>query len=78
MDAARLSFASGQEQIAGLLRVAAPVSFGRLCIAPLVGEFLARHPQLRIDLRLSDQNEDMLKENIDLAIRIGVVKAKDW
>ncbi|SFO95575.1 DNA-binding transcriptional regulator, LysR family [Pseudomonas sp. NFACC24-1] len=74
VDAARLSFASGQEQIAGLLRVAAPVSFGRLCIAPLVGEFLARHPQLRIDLRLSDQNEDVLKENIDLAIRIGAVK----
>lgn len=76
LDAARLSFASGQEQIAGLLRVAAPVSFGRLCIAPLVGEFLARHPQLRIDLRLSDQNEDVLKENIDLAIRIGVVKSE--
>ncbi len=45
-----------------------------MCIAPLVGEFLARHPQVRIDLRLSDQNEDVLKENIDVAIRIGVVK----
>ncbi|UZE86655.1 LysR family transcriptional regulator [Pseudomonas viciae] len=74
LAAARLKFVSGQEQIAGPLRVAAPVSFGRLCIAPLVGEFLARHPQVRIDLRLSDQNEDVLKENIDVAIRIGVVK----
>lgn len=74
LNAARLSFASGQEQIAGPLRVAAPVSFGRLCIAPLVGQFLARYPKVRIDLRLSDQNEDVLKENIDLAIRIGVVK----
>lgn len=74
LDAARLSFASGQEEIAGPLRVAAPVSFGRLCIAPLLGEFLARHPKVRIDLRLNDQNEDVLKENIDLAIRIGTVK----
>ncbi|MEN2395092.1 LysR family transcriptional regulator [Pseudomonas halotolerans] len=74
LNTARLSFASGQEQIAGPLRVAAPVSFGRLCIAPLIGEFLARHPQVQIDLRLSDQNEDVLKENIDVAIRIGVVK----
>ncbi|MCQ6259805.1 LysR family transcriptional regulator [Pseudomonas sp. Q11] len=74
LDTARLSFTRGQEQIAGPLRVAAPVSFGRLCIAPLMREFLARHPQVQIDLRLSDQNEDVLKENIDVAIRIGVVK----
>ncbi|AOE63217.1 LysR family transcriptional regulator [Pseudomonas corrugata] len=74
LDTARLSFASGQEQVAGPLRVAAPVSFGRLCIAPLVGDFLARHPQVRIDLRLSDQHEDVLKENIDVAIRIGGVQ----
>ncbi|MCL6704538.1 LysR family transcriptional regulator [Pseudomonas sp. T1.Ur] len=74
LDAARLGFANGQEQIAGPLRVTAPVSFGRLCIAPLVGRFLARHPRVRLDLRLSDQNEDVLKENIDVAIRIGAVK----
>lgn len=74
LDTARLSFTRGQEQIAGPLRVAAPVSFGRLCIAPLIGEFLARHPQVQIDLKLNDQNEDVLKENIDVAIRIGVVK----
>ncbi|MCI0993523.1 LysR family transcriptional regulator [Pseudomonas corrugata] len=74
LDTARLSFASGQEQVAGPLRVAAPVSFGRLCIAPLLGDFLARHPQVRIDLRLSDQHEDVLKENIDVAIRIGGIK----
>ncbi|XVN17963.1 LysR family transcriptional regulator [Pseudomonas corrugata] len=74
LDTARLSFASGQEQVAGPLRVAAPVSFGRLCIAPLVGDFLVRHPEVRIDLRLSDQHEDVLKENIDVAIRIGGVQ----
>ncbi|MBT2342070.1 MULTISPECIES: LysR family transcriptional regulator [Pseudomonas] len=74
LNSARLSFASGQEQVAGPLRVAAPMSFGRLCIAPLMGEFLARHPQVRIDLRLSDQHEDVLKENIDVAVRVGAVK----
>lgn len=74
VETATRSFTSGQEQIAGPLRVAAPVSYGRLCIAPLIGTFLQRHPDVRIDLRLSDHNEDLLKENIDLAIRIGVVK----
>lgn len=76
VETATRSFTSGQEQIAGPLRVAAPVSYGRLCIAPLIGTFLQRHPDVRIDLRLSDHNEDLLKENIDLAIRIGVVKSE--
>src|SRR3989344_3915903 len=76
LEAATRSFTSGQEQIAGPLRVAAPVSYGRLCIAPLIGPLLQRHPEVRIDLRLSDHNEDLLKENIDLAIRIGVVKSE--
>ena len=76
LETATRSFTSGQEQIAGPLRVAAPVSYGRLCIAPLIGPFLQRHPDVRIDLRLSDHNEDLLKENIDLAIRIGVVKSE--
>ena len=75
LESATRSFTSGQEQIAGALRIAAPVSYGRLCIAPLIGPFLQRHPEVRIDLRLSDQNEDLLKENIDVAIRIGVVKS---
>jgi DNA-binding transcriptional LysR family regulator len=74
LEIATRSFASGQEQIAGPMRIAAPVSYGRLCIAPLLKEFLQRYPDVRIDLRLSDHNEDLLKENIDLAIRIGVVK----
>ena len=74
LETATRSFASGQEQIAGPLRVAAPVSYGRLCLAPLLRVFLQRYPDVRIDLRLSDHNEDLLKENIDLAIRIGAVK----
>lgn len=76
LETATRSFTSGQEQIAGPLRVAAPVSYGRLCIAPLIGTFLQRHPDVRIHLRLSDHNEDLFKENIDLAIRIGVVKSE--
>ena len=74
LESATLSFASGQEQVAGLLRIAAPVSYGRLCLAPRLGRFLQRHPNVRIDLRLNDHHEDLLREDIDLAIRIGAVK----
>lgn len=73
VEAATLSFATGQEQIAGRLRISAPVSYGRLRIAPLLGVFLRRYPNVQIDLRLSDQLEDVLKEDIDLAVRIGRV-----
>ena len=76
LEAAMLSFATGQEQIAGPLRLAAPVTYGRLCVVPLIGKFLARYPDVAIDLRLSDHNEDLLKENIDLAIRIGTVRTE--
>lgn len=74
LESATRSFASGQEQIAGPLRIAAPVSYGRLCIAPLIGSFLHTYPEVRIDLRLNDHNEELLTENIDVAIRIGVLK----
>ena len=50
LEHATRSFASGQEQIAGPLRIAAPVSYGRLCIAPLIGAFLQRHPDVQLSL----------------------------
>ncbi|MCH7909326.1 MAG: LysR family transcriptional regulator [Candidatus Hydrogenedentes bacterium] len=55
----------------GTLRVNAPVSYGRLFIAPLMGEFLDRYPSLRTDLVLSDQFSDIIEEGYDVAVRIG-------
>lgn len=57
--------------LSGRLRVSAPVTFGELCLQPLLREFRAPHPALEIDLRLSDQFTDLAAEGIDLAIRIG-------
>jgi DNA-binding transcriptional LysR family regulator len=55
----------------GTLRVSAPLSYGRLFIAPLVAEFAAAHPALRLDLDLSDRFVDAVEEGFDLVIRIG-------
>ena len=55
----------------GLLRVSAPVAFGRLHIGPLLPRFFERYPQLRIDLDLTDRYIDLIAEQIDVAIRIG-------
>lgn len=54
----------------GPLRVAAPTSFGRLHIAPLVGLFLAAYPLIQLHLNLSDAYVDLLDGRFDLAIRV--------
>jgi len=55
----------------GLVRITAPLLFGRLHVATRVAPFLAAHPQVQIDLLLSDNIISMVDDAIDLSIRIG-------
>lgn len=55
----------------GTLKVTAPTSFSRLHIAPRLGEFLERYPEVKLDLHLTDHFEDIIRDGFDLAIRIG-------
>jgi DNA-binding transcriptional LysR family regulator len=74
IDNAEHSFQTGREAVAGPLRVASSVSFGRLQLAPRLRGFLQVHPQVSVDLQLSDQNVDLLSEGVDVAVRIGELK----
>lgn len=58
---------------AGLVRIGSSVGFGRLFIAPRIRALLERHPELSIDLALSDGIQDLIGEGLDLAVRIGEV-----
>lgn len=71
VDAAEHSFLTGREVVAGPLRIAAPVSFGRRRIAARLGNFLDRFPQVSVELLLSDDNKDLVADNIDVALRLG-------
>jgi DNA-binding transcriptional LysR family regulator len=55
----------------GLLRITAPVVFGRRHVTPVVAGFLARHREMRAELVLADRYLDLLEEGLDLAVRIG-------
>lgn len=55
----------------GLLRVNAPLGFGRTVIAPLVSAFTARHPEVEVLLELTDRPVDLIDKGFDLAVRFG-------
>ncbi|MGX9220044.1 LysR family transcriptional regulator [Massilia varians] len=71
LDAADDAVAGQGGDVKGVLRVAAPVSFATLHIAPILPELRARYPRLALDLRLSDEAARLGDESIDVAIRIG-------
>lgn len=58
-------------QVAGRIRVNAPVVFGRLYLVPHVGRFLREHPELEFDLVLDDRYINLLEDGFDMAIRVG-------
>ena len=55
----------------GLLKVNAPLGFGRTAIAPLVSSFAQRYPQVEVQLDVTDRPVDLVAGGIDLAIRFG-------
>ena len=57
----------------GELVLSAPTMFGRQHVLPVVTDFLARYPQIRVRLLLSDRNADLVGDHIDLAVRIGAL-----
>lgn len=59
--------------VAGTVRMSVPATFGRLYLAPRLGELLAAHPALEIELLLNDGLADLVSDGIDLAVRAGPI-----
>ena len=68
---AEASVSAGGVQASGHLRITAPAGFGRRHVAPLLPDFHAAHPRLRISLNLSDRVIDLAGEGYDCAVRVG-------
>ncbi len=57
----------------GTLRVNAPMSFGFLHLAAAIPDFLARYPEIEVDVTLNDRFVDLVDEGFDVAVRIGAL-----
>jgi DNA-binding transcriptional LysR family regulator len=55
----------------GRLRVSAALSHGRLCVVPLLGEFVRLHPHILVDIALADELIDVAGGQADVAVRFG-------
>jgi DNA-binding transcriptional LysR family regulator len=73
MEAAR-ALATRSEDTAGRLRVTAPVTLAETLLGEVVAEYLARHPQMQLELVLTDRHVDLVEEKFDLAFRSGTLK----
>lgn len=70
-DEAELAVRRAGAGLVGKLRVSAAVTFARIYLMPRLPEFLAQHPELEMEVVLDDRNIDLVREGIDIALRMG-------
>ena len=69
-EAADEAVAHVQSEPRGTVRVTCPVTLAQATIGPVLPRFLAAHPQVRIDMQVSNRVVDLLQEGVDVAIRV--------
>jgi DNA-binding transcriptional LysR family regulator len=74
LDDVRSLLGVQRERLAGEIHVAASSDLGRHILSPMLDGFLARHPDLRITLHVSDRLHDMLRDRVDIAVRYGELR----
>lgn len=77
LDEAKNAMSALNADPQGLLTITAPLSFGRLHVAPAVITFLKQYPLMEIELQVSDAIIDLSAQRIDVAIRIGTLPDSD-
>lgn len=71
VEEAELAMQSGQQSLAGRLRINAPLSLGVRHLLPVLQLMQAQHPQLVIDIDLDDREVNMIEEGVDVLLRVG-------
>lgn len=71
LDQARDDIRSENAQPTGRLCLSTSVAFGQVCVMPHIPAFLARYPEIDLELKFTDRNVDLIAERVDLAVRLG-------
>lgn len=71
VERARRDASSFQKEVKGLLRVTLRVSAGTAVIVPALPRFLERHPELVVNVTLSDERVDLVANGVDVAVWLG-------
>lgn len=73
LEALEEDITAGTGQLRGTVRLTSPIAYGQRFVVPAVTEFMHRHPQVEIELSLTDRKIDLVAEGVDLAVRTGIV-----
>lgn len=68
-DAAR-----GIDSLRGTLRIAIPIEYGSRAVIPALSEFLTRYPDLRVEITMRDERQNLIATSVDVAIRMGTLE----
>ncbi len=71
LEEAEADLTQSNGELTGTLRITASVYFGQYVLAPLVSEFASQHPQLTVEIDLTDQHVNLIEQGIDVAVRLG-------
>ena len=74
LSEAEHAVSQAHHELSGVLRIAAPLTFGLLHLGPAITEFATRHPGLQFDLDFNDRQIDLVQEGFDLGIRIAELR----
>ncbi len=73
LEAAHEAVAEATNEVAGPIRLTAPLTFGVNHLAPALADFMAAHPRVELDLSFEDRTVDLLGGGYDIAVRIGTL-----
>ncbi|WP_418459239.1 LysR family transcriptional regulator [Brucella intermedia] len=65
--------ARGADSLRGVIRIAMPVMYGTRAVIPCMPLFLAMHPDLRVEITMSDERQNLVTDGVDIAIRVGTL-----
>lgn len=74
LEQARVEVSSSRDHPSGKLKIAAPVDIAHCVLPKVIDAFVARHPGVTVDLRVSNTVVDFLDEGIDFAVRAGPMR----